>query len=431
MSHSDIQTRISDSLSDQSRGSGKWCYLVAVLGDDLSGDCVYSCDGNLMKAPYVCSTSGATVDMKSAVDVVPLTTYQVEPASSRESQSSETTGQLKLTESIAFAVDIPLQEAFTVGTKIKLIAPGKGSSAWYTESALKQAATDKIFHAGLPMRIDHPTPAEAAARPEGSVKDWGAVLAKDAEWLESYVDRTGKDLGKGLYSEIKPFSDHAQTISEKGPYAGVSICANGNALTEAGRTVIKDGVPVLHKFTSAEGADMVTRAGAGGMFLTEAAKPATTQQEVSDMDAAELTALKESLAAQAETNRKLLERAIRGDAREEASRILAGVTLHEAAKQLVIETVLRDIPQKDGNLDTVTFKESVESEAKRVGAAISAATGGARVTGMGSAPVQIDAKEAERRAALAKTDEEEAVRIFESLGMPKEAAAAAAKGRAA
>ena len=301
----------------------------------------------------------------------------------------------------------------------------------YGIRVLKQAVTDKIFHAGLPMRIDHPTPAEAAARPEGSVKDWGAVLAKDAEWLESYVDRTGKDLGKGLYSEIKPFSDHAQTISEKGPYAGVSICANGNALTEAGRTVIKDGVPVLHKFTSAEGADMVTRAGAGGMFLTEAAKPATTQQEVSDMDAAELTALKESLAAQAETNRKLLERAIRGDAREEASRILAGVTLHEAAKQLVIETVLRDIPQKDGNLDTATFKESVESEAKRVGAAISAATGGARVTGMGSAPVQIDAKEAERRAELAKTDEEEAVRIFESLGMPKEAAAAAAKGRAA
>jgi len=76
--------------------------------------------------------------------------------------------QLKLKESQAFAVDIPLSEAFAAGTKIKLIAPGKGASAWYSEAALKKAATDKIFHAGLPMRIDHPTLAETQARPEGN-----------------------------------------------------------------------------------------------------------------------------------------------------------------------------------------------------------------------------------------------------------------------
>ena len=52
MSHADIQTRISDDLNDQCRGTGNWCYLVAVFGDDKSGDCIYSCNGDLMKAPY-------------------------------------------------------------------------------------------------------------------------------------------------------------------------------------------------------------------------------------------------------------------------------------------------------------------------------------------------------------------------------------------
>jgi hypothetical protein len=354
-----------------------------------------------------------------------------------EAAVSRETGSLKLTESVSFSVDIPLREAFSVGTKIKLIAPGKGSSAWYTEAALKQAATDKIFHAGLPMRIDHPTAAEEAARPEGSVKDWGAVLARDAEWLESYVGKDGKDLGKGLYSEIKPFSDHAQTIQEKGPYAGVSIRANGNAVTEAGRPAMKDGVPLLKEFTSADGADMVTRAGAGGMFLSEAAKPANPNTGgATEMEAAEISklveaAVKAALAPVIAQQVPLTERAIRGDAREAATKILKDVTLHEAAKSMVIDTVLQNIPQKDGALDEVKFAEAVNAEVKRLGAVIAASTGSGRVVGMGAAPVEIKPEEAARRAALAKTDEEEAVRIFESLGLPKEAATFAAKGRAA
>ena len=89
------------------------------------------------------------------------------------------------------------------------------------------------------MRIDHPTRAEESQRPEGSVKDWGAVLKHDAVWMDSYVSKSGTDYGAGLYSEVMPFSDHAATIAEKGPYAGVSICANGNALTEAGKTVMR------------------------------------------------------------------------------------------------------------------------------------------------------------------------------------------------
>lgn len=359
--------------------------------------------------------------------------------SAESRQSSDKTGQLKLVESIAFPLDIELREAFSVGSKIKLIAPGPGASAYYTEAALKQAAVDKIFHAGLPMRIDHPTKQEEAARPEGSVKDWGAVLAKDAEWLESYVGKDGKDSGKGLYSEIKPFSDHAQTIQEKGPYAGVSIRANGSALTEAGRTVMKDGRVVLARFTSAEGADMVTRAGAGGMFLSESAR-AANQQEV-EMTEAEVLRLLEAERSKwesestAKTLRVLEARALRGDAMVAAARICAPLQMREGLKQLAVDTVLRlDLPVKEGLLDETKFGELLTSELKRVAEA-AGEFAGVKHLGLTTEVEEIDEKkrlkEAKRQRELDELQHEESVSIFESLGMPKDAAEFAAKGRAA
>ena len=339
--------------------------------------------------------------------------------------SRETTS-LKLTESAETTELIVLREA-RADYEIKLIAPGKGSSAFYPSEVLKRDGP-KVFTAGTHVYLNHPTAAEESQRPEGDVANLAGVLTTTAVYHENHAK------GPGLYGRMKVFADHAQLVEEKAAHVGMSIRASG--IAEAGRT--KDGVPVLKQLTGAESVDVVTKAGAGGMILTEAAKTEYQQaelfeskQEVSDMDAAELATLKESLAAQAETNRKLLERAIRGDAREEAGRILAGISLHEAAKQLVVDSVLRDIPQKDGALDTATFAESVNAEAKRVGAAFAAATGSGRVTGMGTAPVEIKPEEAARRAAAEKASDEQAIAVFESLGLPKDAATFAAKGRAA
>lgn len=355
-------------------------------------------------------------------------TWQGDESTSKESlQVGAEAGTLKLVESVAFPLDIELREAFVVGSKIKIIGPGPGSTAYYTEAALKQAAKDKIFHAGLPMCIDHPTKAEEAQRPEGSVKDWGAVLASDAEWLESYIGKDGKDAGKGLYTHIKPFSDHAQTIQEKGPYAGVSIRANGNALVEAGKTVMRDGRIVLAKFTSAEGADMVTRAGAGGMFLSESARAATTQEV--DMDLAEVKKLIEA------ANAPLLARAMRGDALVEASRVLSPLTgLPDALKQEVITRVIGDgtaLPVKEGELDTTKLGELVMLEAKRI-ATVFVQIAPIRVQGLGvGEPVAIDIKTREAQRAEAQEVEDEEIRVFESLMGPGTAAKLAAKGRAA
>ena len=307
-------------------------------------------------------------------------------------------GGLRLVESVPFAIDIELREAFNPGKHIKLIGPMVGQTAVYTEAALKQAARDNIFHAGLPMRIDHPTAAEAKARPEGSVKDWGAVLAHDAEYLESYISG-GKDQGPGLYSDLKHFSDHAQTINEKGPFAGVSICAYGDALMENGRPVMKQGKPVLERFTAAEGCDMVTRAGAGGMFLQESARRATTEEE-SDMTVEEKALLS-----------RLVEKDVRREAIELGARTLEGVSLNESAKMYIIEIAVdKGIPKKEGALDAVKFTEAINAEARRFGGAIGA---GPRVTGMGVAPAVVEITEGQRASAAA-TQQAEKVQFLEA-----------------
>jgi hypothetical protein len=308
--------------------------------------------------------------------------------------------------------------------EIKLIAPGKGSSAFYPKEVLQRDGP-KVFKAGTHVYLNHPTSAEEAARPEGDVKNLAGVLASDAIYSESHAK------GPGLYARMKVFADHGQMVEEKAAHVGMSIRANGVA--ESGKQ--RDGLPILKELTSAESVDVVTRAGAGGMILTEAARSAESHEEVS-MDAAEVTKLQEAVAVQAALNAKLLERAIRGDAREEAARILKAVTLHEASKSRVIDLVLaQTIPVIDGALDVAKFTEAVNAQAKIEGAYVASITGSGRVVGMGSGVVEADPiKTRESRQQQEEDDKrftEGAVDIFSRLtGDPKAGKAAAYKGAA-
>ena len=325
--------------------------------------------------------------------------------------------RLRLFESASILETIILQEA-KADYEIKLIAPGAGSTAYYPKEVLERDGP-KVFKAGTHVYLNHPTAAEEASRPEGDVKNLAGVLSSNAVYHEAHAK------GPGLYGRMKVFQDHAQTVEEKAPHVGMSIRASGVA--ESGKT--REGRPVLKELTSAESVDVVTRAGAGGMILTESAR-AANQQEV-DMTEADVTRLIESRTA------PLRARALRGDALVEASRVLAPLDgFHEAAKQEVINRLLEradTFPLKEGELDTVKFGELVMAEAKRV-AAFLGQVAPSSVRGLGiAAPVEIDAKEAKKQAKLlreqAEAEEEDTINVFESLGMPKGAAQLAAKGR--
>jgi hypothetical protein len=343
-------------------------------------------------------------------------------------------GTLQLVESATTLEIINLREAARADYPIKLISPGKGATAFYPSEVLKRDGP-KAFPAHTKVYLNHPKESEKdEAVGNRDVTRLAGVLTQPAEWQESGAN------GPGLYSRIKVFADHAQMLEDKAHHLHMSINAGGDQAIEAGgkKLLFKDGQPVLGRLHEADPAknmnsvDIVPVGGAGGMILTEAAKPANSNQEDSDMEAAELTKLQESVATQTAINSRLLERAIRADARVEAGRILKGTTLMEAAKQRVIESVLSDIARKDGEIDTVKFTEAVNAAAKTEGAYVAQLTGSGRVYGMGTpVPVAIDTNEATRQTADRKRLHESAVRSYVALGLPKEAAEKAAGEEAA
>lgn len=317
---------------------------------------------------------------------------------STEATESARTGEphgLKLVETTMRASDAVLdliESAAGAEMEIKLIAPGKGSSAFYTPEALKQSVDDGIFD-NAQIYINHATKTEESARPEGNWHDLAGAIKGKPYYLESHKQ------GPGLFGKAVFTPQYAPEVRAKAAISGMSIRANGDAVMESGgRPQLREGVPVLKKFTSAESVDIVTRAGAGGMILTESARVANEQE--SSM----LTLEEKALLS------RLVEKDVRREAIELGSRTLEGVSLNESAKMYIIETVVeKGVPKEAGALDTKKFVEAINAEASRFGAAIS---GGRLVTGMGAAP-PVELTESQR-TAVAETAKAETAMYRES-----------------
>jgi len=314
--------------------------------------------------------------------------------------------ELKLTEGVATLETIVLKEA-KADYEIKLIAPGKGSSAFYPKEVLQRDGP-KVFKAGTHVYLNHPTLAEESQRPEGDVKNLAGVLTTTAAYSESHAK------GPGLYARMKVFADHAQIVEEKAAHVGMSIRASGKA--ESNQK--KDGLPVLTELTSAESVDVVTRAGAGGMILTEAARSAQSQKGVEDMTAEDVQKLVEAGVRKA---------TLPATAREKAFALLEAVTLPELAKKRVVERAVATLDLSEA-LDEKKLGEAVAAEAKAEGEYLASITGSGRVVGMGSV-TPIDPKEAKREKKALKESKREARDVFESLGMTEAQAKLAVRGR--
>lgn len=453
MSHGDIEARLRDTLCDAFRGTGTWAYIVAIFGDDKAGDVIYSADDDLMKAPYTCSPSGATIDTTSAVEVVPLTTYELETgdvmateAGARNSKrdmsqlqaihdaaknlgaacgmkeaAAGVAADLKLIESTGaeFLTSIQLSEAARTSYPIKLISPGTGSTAHYPASVLEASAGK--FGVGTLMFWNHPTMAEESARPEGNLDHLAAIITSAARWEPNGAK------GPGLYAEAKVMADYAQKVEERAPHIGLSIRAGGKG---TGRLV--EGKPELASIDYVESVDYVTKAGRGGLALAEAARDAgildLNEGGNVEMNEAEIKRLIEAGIAAATA--PLQERARRGDATVIAHRALASIGFSEAQKAYVVETVLREtIPTKDGVVDAEALGVLVTTEAKRLGAVL-----GSNVRGFNAGTeLQIDPVKLAESRTKARAEEKESLDefagIFQELGLSEAASKKAAEGR--
>jgi hypothetical protein len=295
---------------------------------------------------------------------------------------------------------------------VTLIRAGQGDSAYYPAGVLKRDGP-KAFKAGTQMYWDHPTEAEEADRPEGSLRNLVGKLTKDATWDEAT---------QSLVSEAMVYDpryvDTVKTLAVHDNSFGVSIRALGKKkLSQV------NGKPteVMESRAKAISVDFVTRVGAGGKVhakFTEAARlhPVDNSQgeQKMEVDEKELNLLRESSTKTQAALSRTTERLVRSEAISIAKDLVReSDALTDPAKDRVIAQVRESVSfptTSEGDLDTDKLKESVtkliESEAKYV----ATLTGGGKVKGMGEAPATLPPDE-----ALTKTYESAKASLDQNL----------------
>lgn len=131
--------------------------------------------------------------------------------------------------------------------RIRIIAPGRGSTGMYTAPNLAESAP--LFVPGTHMFFDHQTMTEDWERPERSVRDLAGVFESGAEIMPD----------GSLEADIKVYPSVNGIIRERWADIGVSI--NGWSVEEIG----PDGV--VPPLAGIQSVDFVTRAGAKGAVL--------------------------------------------------------------------------------------------------------------------------------------------------------------------
>lgn len=139
--------------------------------------------------------------------------------------------------------------------EVRLITPGWGSSGYYSDKVLEQAAKDVVFPKGTQMHIDHQTTTEDMERPAGSLTTWAAVLTEDAYWDHARL---------GLYAQARVFGPYRELLKEMAE-VGLAVSISSAAIAKPGEaegrrgTIIEQLVPdPLNRV------DYVTIAGRGG-----------------------------------------------------------------------------------------------------------------------------------------------------------------------
>jgi hypothetical protein len=333
----------------------------------------------------------------------------------KASESQRAKESLRLVEHMpgsGFLEPVKLREAGRSTYPILLITPGTGSSAHYRSEVLKQAADDGKFPAKTFMYWNHPTEAEESARPEGDLDKLAAITTKPGVWKENGPK------GPGVYAEAKPMADYADKIETRAKDIGLSIRAGG---TKSGKTI--NGKPDLASIDYVESVDYVTRPGRGGAALAESAQFTKLLESFNEGGEVEMTeaegkTLKESLAATQAINARLLERALRSDAKELATEILKPVDrFTEAQRDYIVAQVLAaELPLKDGALDAARFTEAVNAAVKSYSASLPP-TGGVRGLGAGPTLVTESADQIAAREAQTKNRQALEVRALVELGL--------------
>lgn len=412
---------LAGALEDEAEAAnpGAEYYPTPWVVDVFDTHFVYCAQGDYYDRTYAIDDSGV-VTMGAPMEVTPRMVYDPAPADAGAEDG--------MAESAIVGDIQPLVESGTLResstANLKLIAPGWGSSGYYPADVLRRDGP-AVFTAGTQMFWDHPTNAEEAARPEGSLSRLAAQLETDARWEDN------GPAGPGLYARAKVYERYAGDLADIAEDIGVSIRASG--AMKSGEADGRKG-PIVERIVSARSVDFVTRPGAGGRVLElfEAAgrrapaapRPAAdgrdSNQEQSSMTEAEAQALRETVAAQTAELARLREGQLLRDAREFAARRLAGIDLPQITRDRLSENLARNPVTRDGALDTAAFGTRIDEAAAAEARYIEQLTGTGRVRELGATNAGGGEPQPVTEAQLAQQ--------FVALGMSEAAAQVAAKG---
>lgn len=388
---------------------------------DFYGDrVIFEWEGKTWQVEYTIARAETTsVTLGDAVEVeiayLPIGTKTV------ESEVELNTDFLPLSEAKALRQD---------GTAtIKLIAPGWGSSGYYSQEMLERDGP-KVFKKGLKQYWNHPTKSEEAERPERDLRDLAAELVSDARWESRGA------AGPGLYAETKVFGPYRESVQELAPHIGVSIRAMGKG--KPGEAEGRKGT-IVESINVAKSADYVTAPGAGGQVLSlfESARERTTTEE-STMSEAELQEartraeaaearvkeLEEAQRKQAEDLARFREAQLISEARGLATEGLSKANLPEIAKARVIDGLVtgKALAEsvKDGALDKEAFARAVVEAARKEAEYVTSISGNTgAVTGMGGGATGLSEADAAKKLEAG----------FTALGLSEAAVKFAVAGR--
>lgn len=260
---------------------------------------------------------------------------------------------------------------------IKLIAPGWGSSGYYSEAVLRRDGP-AVFKAGTHQYWNHPTLSEQVERPERDLRDLAATLVEDARYLSGGA----APQGDGLYawSEVQPH--YREAVESLAPHIGTSIIAYGQ-----GREGSAEGRTgrIIERITRGESVDFVTQAGAGGAVvqLFEAARrrqaaPAPASNPTEDTmpltpeEAARLEQLQESNRQMTTELARLREAGVIRDGRDLIREALSRAEYNHfprTTRDRMARTLAVDLPvDASGSLDRTALetrvKEGMAAEAQ-------------------------------------------------------------------
>ena len=298
----------------------------------------YRSDDVLYQMPYTLNADD-TVTFGDAMQVVRRVVY--EPVATDMQEAALTSEPVDLIE----------RGLRSDGTgRIKIIAPGWGSSGYYGADVLKRDGP-KVFTSGMHMYVDHPTLTERRDIPERSVERLAAVTTSDAAWEENGT------AGAGLYADVKVAQTYREHINDLAEHIGVSIIARGNA--EMGEAEGRKGL-IVKSINTADSIDFVTRAGAGGAILPliEARRnnPTLSTKDEPNMS----KELQERLDRLEAENKKLREGQLKAQAVAVIQEALASHNLPINVGQRVATSIRFDLPE-NGVLDVDALKESVKT----------------------------------------------------------------------